>query len=717
MSSSTFDSRVRRLIEINDVAFNSKGETITSNSTMYVQQPHAAEYVGAGAPTQKVRTAEIVNVYNTDYVTAAYTMQPYEIETDMDEGNETHKNMLEAAKKHKQMLESDTSGLYGATASLMNPYAFIRLYGGTKRTGNDVADVKSFLIDRYDQRKYYEVDGDDKGHYAGSPTTANIIKWGSMDMLGRYPYQYQDFVFCKHWNIIPNNRMITLRRYTQPTYDNLNFPVMDGTVTMHPVATAVTYFGEGTDNKLSDILSFSAGLPWDDEKASIWGVSASAPEMKDMNTASGWNKFFSTGVANASTVLGLFGKHNPFGNENFDADANKGLPPDPYKYGQYANRILGPVNQINTTKRRAKEGENNQAKELDFSMDNIKLKFHYVARPISGINTKAVLLDIMANMLVMCYASAVFFGGAHRFIVNPTQYPFVDEESRQALWRGKVLGDNGAAAIFVRNFKKKLSEGMGGTNGSASIGNVFSTLGDAFRLELGKGLKFLGADKFSDWIMGGAKENKAAVNMTQNFEQQIASTIQGKIGALPYLENMRAALTGDPVGDWHLTIGNPMNPIAEIGNLVCEDITFTFDDELGPDDFPIGFTAEVTLKHGMKRDRDGIEAMFNRGAGRIYELPDKYASSADGQTNIDKFTSKKEDGTYRWTDSYQTAARNPYSTGGTTDMSKSYGDAYKTPRANISLVSAKPIERDSFYKQDMSSVKHIIMPWQTRIVL
>lgn len=706
-----FDTRIRRVIEINDVVFKSANgsDRVNSNSTIYTQQPHAAEYVnGPGAPTQQPRTADRGNSYQTDYVTNAYTLQPYQVDAEADANSQEDSELYRGAVNRVQKLQTDKTGLYKATASMMNPYAFVRLYG---------AHGADYLVDRYDKKKWYEIDGSEEGHYAKNPTTSNIIKWGSTDRYGRFPYQYQDFVFCKYWNIIPNNRMVTLRRYTQPTYDNMNFPTMDGTVTMHPVATAVTYFGEGTENTLSDILQFSAGLPWEDEKGSIWTVTSSAPDMAQLNKAFGWDKFASTGTVNAATVLGLIGKHNPFGNENFDADADKGLPQDPYKFGQYVNRILGPVNQINSTKRRAKEGENNQAKELDFQMDNIKLNFHYVARPIAGINGKAILLDIMANLLVMCYASAVFFGGAHRFTVQPTRYPFNDEKARQALWRGKVLGDKGAAAIFVRNFKKKLSEGVGGDENSASIGNVFSAIGDAFRLELGKGLKFLDMENLGKWIKGNADQNGAAVNMTQNLEQQIASTIQGKIGALHYLDNMKATLTGNPVGDWHLVIGNPMNPIAEIGNLVCEDITITFDNELGPDDFPIGFTAQITLAHGMKRDRDGIEAMFNRGAGRIYELPDKYASSADGQTDIDKYTGKKGSGAYRWTDGYEVSARNPYSTGGTTDLAKSYGDAYKTPSGNLSLVDNTINMNDMFYNQDMSGIVHRIMPWQTRIVL
>ena len=54
-----------------------------------------------------------------------------------------------------------------------------------------------------------------------NPTTTNIITWSNKDHWGRTPYYFQDFVFCKWWNIIPNNHLITFRKYHAPVYDNL----------------------------------------------------------------------------------------------------------------------------------------------------------------------------------------------------------------------------------------------------------------------------------------------------------------------------------------------------------------------------------------------------------------------------------------------------------------------------------------------------------------
>lgn len=127
-------------------------------------------------------------------------------------------------------------------------------------------------------------------------------------------------------------------------------------------------------------------------------------------------------------------------------------------------------------------------------------------------------------------------------------------------------------------------------------------------------------------------------DITRQMMPVLGNEMRHNVGTVPYLTGMRALFTGEPIGDWHLTIGNPMNPIAMIGNLICDSLKIDFDDELGPDDFPIGFTATITLKHGMPRDRDAIESMFNRGAGRIYEISDSMSSSADKQTAVDDQT-------------------------------------------------------------------------------
>ena len=166
-----------------------------------------------------------------------------------------------------------------------------------------------------------------------NPTTTNIIAWSNKDRFGRTPYSFQDFVFCKWWNIIPNNRLITFRKYATPTYDNLNFPGMESEIdrskqqkssvqkTTAPIATAVTYFGGESANKLSDFLKFTTGTRWKDINADIHQVSGDTGSNPRAVVDSMFEKGGFGGVSSRSDIVssflgqtgGLTGKFLSFG--------------------------------------------------------------------------------------------------------------------------------------------------------------------------------------------------------------------------------------------------------------------------------------------------------------------------------------------------------------------------------------------------------------------
>ena len=507
--------------------------------------------------------------------------------------------------------------------SLINPYARVHLAGAIG------SDKKNTVLDSSLTRPWYEDDliggGANDIGYSKIPTTSRLIEWGKSDVQGKTPYQFQDFVFSKWWNKIPNNRLITLRRYAMPILDNLSTPADDDNspnaknVMFPPLATAVTYFGEETGNSLKELLKFSTGLNWGDTSANVWDVTGDSVStnqaLEGAGSAIKANALFSN-IGHALNGLSIL--KNDFNSAGLE-ELN-GLPPDPYENGPYENRIKGPVNRIDSVKRRDAG--------LKFEMSGLKIKFSYVARPIGGINSKAVLLDILSNFMLMGSASAVFFGGAHRFRVKGTRFPAFNHESIRKLYAGDLEGG-------IENLSNTF---LGAINGDYGGKNFLGMIAD-----VGKGL-------WSDLMN--------LIGNPMGYNPEGATTEQGKTGAegvkraimqkmhtgmkVPYLTGMRALLTGEPVGDWHLTIGNPMNPIAVIGNLICTNIEVEFDEEagLGPDDFPLGFNVTVSLEHGMPRDRDAIESMFNKGYGRIYEMPTHFTSSADSETTVDNETGK-----------------------------------------------------------------------------
>lgn len=474
---------------------------------------------------------------------------------------------------------------YGVPA-IMSEQAYINL----QAAGGKGANI--LLVDRENQPRFY--DNFNPGAAtnpvgpAKTPTTTNIINWSGLDNNKyKFPYKYQDFVFCKWWQKIPNNYMITLRRYPYPVLDAVTTPAearnQVDPAKLYPVATMVTFLGEDSGNKISAIVGpIDTGLKWKDIKADVWEVTQTTEPATVNNPAPGLAK-----------VLGFLQS----GGGGAKTDRAPMTPVDPYNNGPYANKILGPVNVIDKVKGRERG--------LEFKHE-INLVFEYSIRSIGGINTKAAGLDILANALLMTSASAPFWGGMNRFaphVGRGDHDPFLGGDAGRNAWiQGNPEG-------FFNALKEQFTSILG------NISDLFS--------------------KITADPIGGLKE--IAGGAAKEFMKLNTTEARGQISGL------HSILTGAPVGEWHVQVGSPFNPLMMIGNLVCTNAKIEFSDELGPDDFPTEIKVTVTLEHGMPRDKNAIESMFNYGQGRIYALPKGYESSisSNNVTNVDASTNQR----------------------------------------------------------------------------
>ena len=489
--------------------------------------------------------------------------------------------------KNAGRTDVDTSNFtpfYGVPA-IMSEQAYINLQAAGGKGANKL------LIDRANQPRFYDnfnpgADTNPLGP-AKTPTTTNIINWSILDQNKyKFPYKYQDFVFCKWWQKIPNNYMVTLRRYPYPVSDAVTTPAERRSEVkpnnLYPVATMVTFLGEDSGNKISAIVGpIETGLKWKDIKADVWEVTQSTEPASVNNPAPGLAKvlgFMQAGAVGAKT------------------DRAPMTPVDPYNNGPYANKILGPVNVITSVKGRERG--------LEFKHE-INLVFEYSIRSIGGINTKAAGLDILANALLMTSASAPFWGGMNRFaphVGRGDHDPFLGGDAgRQAWIQGNPEG-------FFNALKEQFTGILG------NISDLFS--------------------KITADPIGGLKE--IAGGAAKEFMKLNTTDARGQISGL------HALLTGAPTGEWHLQVGSPLNPLMMIGNLICSNAKIEFNDELGPDDFPTELKITITLEHGMPRDKNAIESMFNYGQGRIYALPKGYEQSLSGnnESNVDANSAK-----------------------------------------------------------------------------
>ena len=95
--------------------------------------------------------------------------------------------------------------------------------------------------------------------------------------------------------------------------------------------------------------------------------------------------------------------------------------------------------------------------------------------------------------------------------------------------------------------------------------------------------------------------------------------LKNKLGR-PAMYAMDSLLKGDNVGLWHVTIGNPKNPIAVMGNLILTNASIQHSGPLGLDDFPTEIKVTCTLKHARSRDAVEIGRMYTKGTNGIYHV-------------------------------------------------------------------------------------------------
>lgn len=460
---------------------------------------------------------------------------------------------------------------------------------------------------------------------AHNPTYQNIIDAYSNTNA---PYSISDFLYSKWFNEIPNNYMVTVRRFPQPCYDNVitidsalqamggwymnndkeyanatsaggsrintsnvsddrkkvtKIVYSDGTSKdetsvlytasddMYPcIGTAVTYFGEECGNPLKDILKFEYGLKWKQITSDLQSLENTDGDY----TTQPWLQ----GMVARTIATAARGYSDPA-----HALLQKAHTPGGDIFGQkYGEFVIGPVNVVNET----------QARDRGMQFSNaFTLNFNYIMRSLNFVNPRVAMIDLLVNMLSLTYNNAQFWGGGQRWYNNGGYLgpQFGDPNLlRQGKWRE-----------YAKDFSTDARKGIMNV-----LGLTTDTNGKVTGID-GKNALMSAINGIIDMI------GKVANASMANF-------LDTNIGHVGQTQIAKAEISGDPCGYWHVTLGNPLNPIAMMGNMIAKNSTLSLGNELGFDDFPVELNVAMTLEHGRPRDRGDIENMFNLGHGRIY---------------------------------------------------------------------------------------------------
>lgn len=337
---------------------------------------------------------------------------------------------------------------------------------------------------------------------------------------------------------------------------------------MPDIGRMITWMGT-PGNEMGNILKYSFGMKWKDFEAKI--------EEKEGNEGGPLASIFNMANSNYRKQVMQGRRGTNFAGKDYMAGMMGGeFGAPPYNASTWdsmydSNKVYGPLDVIDKIKQR----DTGLVFEQKFT-----LTFDYELRSYYGVNGKAAMADLLGNILATTYTHGTFWGGERRV--------------------------NGASQdnIFANLPIFKLAE-QGGLNNPAAVY-------DAFVESIHQGAK-----AFSTGVEGESTKDKIK-NMAKDIGGMLLGGMLNKLGR-PQKFAFSSVLSDAPTGCWHLTIGNPMSPILEIGNLCCTGTEIEHYGPLGLDDFPTGIRVKVNLEHGKPRDVVGIEQMYGRGDTRIYQ--------------------------------------------------------------------------------------------------
>ena len=422
-------------------------------------------------------------------------------------------------------------------------------------------------------------------------------------ILGQARYKYADFAFCKDLGM-PNNRLITLRKFSIPVGDYISRaaakpPKLEAEGSNDSESTEIgnpftmpgdigrmcCYF-DTDDNKLEDILNYSFVGSWKEMKSDLEQLPS---QENDHRTDLGSIINMLNPGMNSSIAQGFSGASNSMIGRAFNSWF--GWKTDAY----YDTKVLTKYDEHKIyTPRNTIQSMHKYEGNLEFKHE-FSLVFSYKLRSYQNINPKSAMLDLLANIFATTYTRGSFWGGRQEIIgAQPNKSGW--NKANQLINKTEDIIGGIFSAMQSGTFD------MGSFIGSLSNGlkNIVGLLGDN--------------------LEGFKKDTKGAIiEMLKgsNALDAAKGLLMNQLGR-PEIYAFQSLLDGSNTGLWHVTIGNPLNPIASIGNLIITNTQVQHLGPLGIDDFPTELKVTVTLKHARPRDAVAMERMYTKGVGAIY---------------------------------------------------------------------------------------------------
>ena len=513
------------------------------------------------------------------------------------EYNQPITNIISYYKKGSETKSYKADGINIKVApSLFNPLFMVQVIGMTANVPLLNTPTQSAVANQYG---YEDV---------SNCTIKDLVteSYKPNSILGQARYRYSDFMYCKDLGKVSNNHLITLRRFSRPIGDNIfelsnpKYEIDDYSFSAPgDIGRLISWFGTD-DNKLEDILNFEYKATWkplnskiDEVESKEEDAAARGPMGMFINSSTpSYNEGINTGTAGGHHLFSKLGAAFTGSSSSWVGNISSTPRSDDAKNMQRLydhNKVYEPKNTIQDT--HTYEGK------LQFT-HSFKLTFSYKLRAYDNINPKSAFLDLLGNILVVTYRRGAFWGGSRRMIGPP---------QNKSSWQ--------KANAFVDGSWNKLGGVMAGLmNGTFNLSSILGSISGF-------------ASQFMDMTKSALQNPKETLSRigqkvtdvikATKLDKAALGTLKNSLGR-PALYALDSLLEGGDVGLWHVTIGNPKNPIVSMGNLILESSTVQQMGPLGLDDFPTELKITCQLKHARSRDAVEIGRMYTKGTNGLY---------------------------------------------------------------------------------------------------
>lgn len=440
--------------------------------------------------------------------------------------------------------------------------------------------------------------------------------------LGMARYRLVDFMYCKDLGKVSNNHLITLRKFPFPVSDHIfqfSGPKYAGKAhsveTPGDVGRLLSWFGTD-DNKLEDICKFETQATWKEIQNKIQEV-----DSKENNQERG---IIGKILNSVNPSYNRYAEATGNGGHNILTELGSRLYPGLVKESTDNNDVLrmsADNNKVSTPKNTVQDNHIYEGKLI--LKQEITVNFSYKLRAYENINPKSAFLDLMGNILEVTFQRGRYWKGETRLIGSP--------QNKSGWQKANALIDN--AWSKLGGFIEAMAAGT--LNFNDILGAISNMIGEAAQAAANM-ITGIDTSNLGKELAGQLQKLNKATGLSHGMK----ALLKNQLGR-PAMYAMDSLISGDDMGCWHLTVGNPYNPIMSIGNLILTSSTVTHSGALGVDDFPSEIKVTCSLKPARSRDSTGIARYYTKGMSSLY-IPTSRNNSTDFY-NFDGFSSVKLD--------------------------------------------------------------------------